>query len=71
MNSVNIAVEKEPLVFTTGAFLKPMRTTFEGRAIWLWTVTEFIDDSFKDGLVYNPPEFGETKENLLGGQLIE
>lgn len=57
--------EYDPLVFTTGAFLRPLKTSLHGKEIWLWVVTQFIDDTFKDGEIYNPVELGETKGELL------
>lgn len=61
----NITIENDPVIFTTGAFLKPVKVSINGRECWMWVVTEFIDDSFKDGEVYNPIEFAESKNELL------
>jgi hypothetical protein len=36
----------------------------------MWMVAEFIDDSFKDGYVFNPPELVET-EGALSVDLTE
>jgi hypothetical protein len=53
-------------IFTTGAFLKPMKLQDDnGRITWIWYVSEFIDDSYKDGSVYNPNETSTSKEGLL------
>jgi hypothetical protein len=52
-------------IFTTGAFLVPTRIKLNGKDLWTWTVSEFIDDSFKDGIVYNPREYAEKNEDLL------
>ncbi|MDR1553826.1 MAG: hypothetical protein LBS69_10245 [Prevotellaceae bacterium] len=55
-----------PTIFTTGAYLQPMKIQKkDGGEYWVWTVTEFIDDSFKDGKVYNPPEIANTLDDLL------
>jgi hypothetical protein len=55
-----------PVIFTTGAFLKPLKMTDKaGKDIWVWFVSEFIDDSFLNGEVYNPPEFGNSKNKLI------
>lgn len=57
-----------PMIFTTGAFLRPMKVKDDdSKEYWVWTVSEFVDDSFKDGEVYNPKE---TARNL-GGLLAE
>ncbi|MDR1543652.1 MAG: hypothetical protein LBS50_04430 [Prevotellaceae bacterium] len=55
-----------PIIFTTGAHLQPIQVKKEdGIKYWVWTVTEFVDDSFKDGKVFNPKESAENLENLL------
>ncbi len=44
------------IIHTTGALLRPQKVTdMLGNVIWMWTVVEFTDDSFKDGEVFNPP----------------
>ena len=53
------------MIFTTGAFLRPIKVIQDGQELWMWTVAEFIDDSFKDGHVFNPPELSEAEEALL------
>lgn len=56
----------KPLIFTTGAFLNPMKVTdSEGKEIWIWCVSEFIDDSFINGEVYNPVENATTFDDLI------
>lgn len=58
--------DNEPIIYTTGAFLKPMKVTdSEGKEIWFWCVSEFNEDSFKDGEPYNPKEFAKSKVELL------
>jgi len=58
--------DNEPIIYTTGAFLKPMKVTdSEGKEIWVWYVSEFNEDSFKDGEIYNPKEFAKSKVELL------
>lgn len=52
------------MVFTTGAFLRPIKVVQDGQELWMWTVAEFIDDTFKDGAVFNPPELSETEDAL-------
>jgi hypothetical protein len=36
-----------------------------GNEIWIWYVSEFIDDSFKDGEVYNPKEIAGSLDELF------
>ena len=56
----------EPLLYTTGAFVQPMKLIKgNGREVWLWVVTKFDGDTFSDGDVYNPKEYGDTKGELL------
>jgi len=58
----------DPMIYTTGALLRPMRVHSDNSGtgyIWRWVVTEFSDDSFLDGDVYNPAESAYTKEELL------
>jgi hypothetical protein len=56
----------EPKIFTTGAFIQPMKVTdSEGKKIWLWYVSEFTDDSFLNGEVINPKENAKSEEELI------
>lgn len=64
MNPINF--DHEPIIFTTGAFLKPMQIIdSKGKDQWIWYVSEFTEDSFSDGEIYNPKEFATSKEELL------
>ena len=59
-------LNENPIIFTTGAFLKPLKTiTTEGNEIWVWCVTEFVDDSYLNGNCFNPEEFGNSIKALL------
>jgi len=52
-------------IFTTGAYLKPQKVTDAiGNEKWVWVVAEIIDDSFKVGEVFNPPEIANTHNEL-------
>ncbi|MDR3286464.1 MAG: hypothetical protein LBT27_03370 [Prevotellaceae bacterium] len=63
---IHIADISEPTIFTTGAFLRPMKVKdIEGKDFWIWTVARFEDDSFYDGEVYNPVEVANSLEKLL------
>lgn len=56
----------EPILYTTGAYIQPMKLTKEnGGEVWVWIVREFDDDTFLDGDLHNPKEYGDTKEELL------
>jgi hypothetical protein len=62
----NLIFENEPTIFTTGAFLKPMKVfDSSGKEIWVWYVSEFIDDSFLDGEIYNPQETANSNDELV------
>lgn len=62
----NIIFENDPIIHTIGAFLKPIKVTDNnGVEQWLWFVSEFVEDSFLDGEIYNPKEFASSKEDLL------
>ena len=55
-------------IYTTGAFLRPMKVPSnhsETGWVWRWVVTEFTDDSFTDGDIYNPAVCAYTGEELL------
>ena len=55
-------IRSSDLIFTTGAFLRQIKVIQDGQELWMWTVAEFVDDSFKDGEVFNPPKLSETEE---------
>ncbi|HRP01437.1 MAG TPA: hypothetical protein PLE30_02205 [Candidatus Kapabacteria bacterium] len=62
----NLKFDNELLIHTVGAFLKPVKVIdSENKEYWLWCVSEFTDDSFLNGEVYNPKEFALSKRELL------
>lgn len=62
---------EEPVIYTTGAHLRPAKLIIEGKERWMWVVVEFEDGSFRDGDVYNPNVFCETKEELLNNSVSD
>jgi len=57
---------EEPVLFTTGAYIQPLKVVdTRGNEKWFWVIKEFIDDTFLDGQVLNPSENGLTKPELL------
>lgn len=59
-------MDNNPVIFTTGAFLRPKKITdSNGYDYWIWEAFEFIYDSYLNGEVFNPQEFGYTKQDLL------
>ncbi len=62
--------ESQPLIYTTGAFLKPLQVIDSlGVERWMWFVSEFTDDSYFDGEIYNPLEFANSKEELTHSEI--
>ena len=61
----NFFAESKPIIFTMGAFLVPMEISRNGKSFFVWVVEAFEDDTFKDGEIYNPREYGETIDKLL------
>ncbi|MCL2349553.1 MAG: hypothetical protein FWC50_14980 [Planctomycetaceae bacterium] len=65
VKTVEAEIDK-PDIFTTGAFLYPMKIKdSNGCDLWVWVVSDFDGDSFREGEVFNPPESAETLEELL------
>ena len=59
-------------IYTTGAFLQPMKIKdADGKDFWLWTVEKFEDSTFCDGQEYNPIEVAKTLEELLVNTTVE
>jgi len=63
-NNVEASV-RPPTIFTTGAFLVPVKIIRDGVETWRWLVTEFVDDSYYDGEYCDPVEFATEKEKLF------
>ena len=61
---VSTIVMKTPEIFTTGAFLRPVRVNHGDGDVWVWAVIGFEEDSFMDGDIYNPPEYAASLEEL-------
>ena len=52
-------------VVTTGAYLIPMRIMDNmGNETWRWVVSDFIDDTYKNGKVYDAKVVALSKEAL-------
>lgn len=54
------------LIYTTGAYLKPIRT-FDtvGKEIWVWQVIEFSEPSFENGIEVSSKELCDNFEELV------
>ena len=58
-------------IFTTGAFLKPMKVKdANGNDFWIWAVDEFVGSSYSDGNEYTPLTVAGSVEELLVDQTI-
>jgi hypothetical protein len=50
--------------FTTGAFMRPMQLA---DGTWIWIITEFTDDTYKDGeVIFTMQERAKTRKQLTG-----
>lgn len=55
-----------PVIYTTGAYLCPMKTIdVQGKECWVWAVSEFDDASFMDGEMVNPCEIADNMDGLI------
>lgn len=41
-------MENQPRIYTTGAYLVPMRVVVDGEPRYVWVVDEFEDDTYND-----------------------
>lgn len=58
-----------PVLYTTGAYIRPFKVVdINGNEKWIWTVSEFVDDTFWNGEVFNPGESGDSMRSLLSPQ---
>lgn len=61
-----IFTEFKPRIYSTGAFLVPMRVTLKNKQIYIWVVDEFNEGTFdKDGLMCEPKIYANEIEELL------
>jgi len=57
------------IMYTTGAYLKPMMVKNEdGKELYVWVVTEFSDSGFLDGKDYDPIETADNLETLISNR---
>ena len=57
--------EAEPRIYTTGAYLVPMKIKVEGKERFVWTVDEFKDDTYLDGETCAPFVYSDNLEYLI------
>jgi len=51
----------DPIIFTTGAFLQPVKINDK----WYWMAVGFEDDSYLDGETCDPLITADSQEELL------
>ncbi|HXG84147.1 MAG TPA: hypothetical protein VNI84_08980 [Pyrinomonadaceae bacterium] len=56
--------EINPRIYTTGAYLVPMRVVVNDKSRYVWVVDEFEDDTFADGLI-SPNAYAQNITDLL------
>jgi len=61
----------EPVYFTTGAFIAPIKLIVNGVEVWRWVVESFEGDSFYDGEVHNPREYAFNAQALIEEEEFE
>ncbi len=52
-------------MFTGGAFVRPECVEKDGRKMWCWVVSEFMDDSYWNGMYIEPRELAKTRDGLI------
>ena len=57
--------ESEPRLYTTGAYLVPMRIKIDGKERFVWTVDEFKDDTYLDGEICSPFIYSDDLNNMI------
>lgn len=57
--------ESQPKVFTTGAFVVPMRIKANGKERFVWVVEEFKDDSYFEGKLCTPLLYSDSLETMI------
>jgi hypothetical protein len=57
--------EEEPRIYTTGAYLVPMKIAKGEDERYVWVVCEFDDDSYYDGELCAPRVYADHPMNLM------
>jgi len=60
-------VDTEPIIFTTGAYLIPMKVKVGDEVGYVWVMNEFVDDTFicPDAKDCSPCVFSKTREGIF------
>lgn len=62
-NKTNLV--EEDVLFTIGAFIKPMKVVINGNEQWRWIVTSIEDQTFLDGNEIQVSDYSDKLENLV------
>lgn len=57
--------ELQPKIYTTGAFLVPVKIMKGKTERYVWVVYEFDDDSYLDGDLCSPTIYSDKLKNLI------
>ncbi|MDQ3798231.1 MAG: hypothetical protein M3384_02170 [Acidobacteriota bacterium] len=57
--------EDSPKIYTTGAYLVPMKIKKENKERFVWIVAEFDDDSYCEGEICSPVVYADSLESLI------
>lgn len=55
----------EPTIYTTGAYLIPLKTIINGIDKYVWVVNEFDNDTFLNGKNCSVNVIADNKNNLI------
>ncbi len=57
--------EREPRIYTTGAFLVPMKIKIGTKERFVWVVDAFNDETYLHGELCDPAIYANNSKNLL------
>jgi len=63
--------EKAPSIYTTGAYLVPMKIKVGNTYRFIWVVDNFNDDSYKDGAICEPLPYADSLAALFQNDLFD
>ena len=58
-------------LFTTGAFIKPIKVKINNQEQWRWIVTSFDDQTFNDGNEIDIYSYANSLESLINVKATE
>ncbi len=64
MNKEKIKITQNDSLFTTGAFIKPIKVTINNKEQWRWIVTSFEDQTFLEGNEIDVYDYANNLEDL-------